>query len=69
LPPTPTTALAVRGSERDGLLVVEVETAGAERSLDGLSLEDRVGAIDGRLAVERGRDGRVRIRAEFPCGS
>jgi signal transduction histidine kinase len=64
-----TTALAVRGSERDGLLVVEVETAGAERSLDGLSLEDRVGAIDGRLAVERGRDGRVRIRAEFPCGS
>jgi signal transduction histidine kinase len=33
-----------------------------------VDLEDRVGALDGRLDVERAPDGGVRIRAEIPCG-
>jgi hypothetical protein len=31
--------------------------------------QDRLGALDGSLAVERRRDGSVTIRAELPCGS
>jgi hypothetical protein len=31
-------------------------------------LEDRVGALDGRLLVEHGLSGGTRIRAELPCG-
>ncbi len=59
---------AVRVSARrlDGVLVVDVE---AETEPDELlDLEDRVGALDGRLGVERAADGGVRIRAEIPCG-
>ena len=44
-----------RGARRDGL--------------DLVALEDRLGALDGRLAVERRMDGYVTIRAELPCGS
>ena len=56
----------VSAARRDGALVVEVET---EAEPDGLvELEDRVGALDGRLAIERAPDGGVRIRAEIPCG-
>ncbi len=51
---------------RDGVLVVDVE---AEAEPEGLlELEDRVGALDGNLAVERAPGGGVRIRAEIPCG-
>ncbi len=51
---------------RDAALVVDVE---AEAEPEGLlDLEDRVGALDGRLAVERAPGGGVRIRAEIPCG-
>jgi len=47
-------------------LVVDVE---AEAESEGLlDLEDRVGALDGRLTVERAPGGGVRIRAEIPCG-
>jgi signal transduction histidine kinase len=50
----------------DGALVVDVE---AEAEPDGLlDLKDRVGALDGRLEVERATAGGVRIRAEIPCG-
>jgi signal transduction histidine kinase len=59
-------AARVSATRRDGWLVVDVET---EAEPDGLvDLEDRVGALDGRLAVERAPGGRVRIRAEIPCG-
>jgi signal transduction histidine kinase len=59
-------AARVSANRRDGWLVVDVET---EAEPDGLvDLEDRVGALDGRLAVERAPGGRVRIRAEIPCG-
>jgi signal transduction histidine kinase len=51
---------------RDAVLVVDVE---AEAEPEGfLDLEDRVGALDGRLAIERAPGGGVRIRAEIPCG-
>jgi signal transduction histidine kinase len=64
-----TAGLLVRGTEHNGVLVVEIEAAGARASLDRLSLEDRVGALDGQLAIERSGTRGVRIRAEFPCGS
>ena len=58
-------AASVRAERRDGALVVDVE---AEAELEELvDLEDRVGALDGRLGVERVADGGVRIRAEIPC--
>jgi signal transduction histidine kinase len=56
----------VSAERQDGALVVDVE---AEAEPEGLlGLEDRVGALDGRLDVERAGDGGVRIRAEIPCG-
>ena len=58
-------AARVSATRRDGALVVDVD---AEGEPDGLvDLEDRVGALDGRLAVEQAPGGRVRIRAEIPC--
>ena len=61
-----TGAARVRAERRDGALVVDVE---AEAEPEGLlDLQDRVGALDGRLEVERAADGGVRIRAEIPCG-
>jgi signal transduction histidine kinase len=51
---------------RNAVLVVDVE---AEAEPEGLlDLEDRVGALDGNLTVERAPGGGVRIRAEIPCG-
>jgi signal transduction histidine kinase len=58
--------LTVRGEQIDGTLVVEVAGGG---DLDAVALADRIGALDGHLAVERDKDGRVTIRAELPCGS
>jgi signal transduction histidine kinase len=59
-------AARVSATRRNGVLIVDVET---EAEPDGLvDLEDRVGALDGRLAVKRAPGGRVRIRAEIPCG-
>jgi signal transduction histidine kinase len=59
-------AARVSATRRDGALVVDVDT---EAEPDGLvDLEDRIGALDGRLAVEQAPGGRVRIRAEIPCG-
>ena len=59
-------AVRVSAERRGGALVVDIE---AEAEPEGLlDLEDRVGALDGRLGVERAADGGVRIRAEIPCG-
>ena len=33
------------------------------------SLEDRLGALHGRLSIDHKQDGGVTIRAEVPCGS
>ncbi len=59
--------LAVGASASDGALVVEVQTG--EDSLDLTALEDRVGALDGRLTLVPGTDGAVTLRAELPCES
>jgi len=40
-----------------------------DRAFDRVALEDRLGALGGRLSVERGEGGQVTIRAELPCGS
>jgi signal transduction histidine kinase len=59
--------IAVCGEQVDGTLCLEVE---AESPIgDQTHLEDRVGAVEGRLAVLPGSNGRVTIRAEFPCAS
>jgi signal transduction histidine kinase len=55
----------VSATRRDGLLVVDVETEAVPESL--VDLEDRVGALDGRLAVTPAQGGRVRICAHIPC--
>ena len=62
---TSTRPLTVGASASDGTLVVEVRTRGD--GLDVTALEDRIGALDGRLVVTPGTDGGVTIRAELPC--
>ena len=52
----------VRAERADGRLRVEVGGAVLDGDLD--ELEDRIGAVDGALAVEDGS-----VRAEIPCGS
>jgi hypothetical protein len=60
-------AVDVRTEQLNGKLVVEVRTQSPD-GLDVVALEDRVGALDGRLVVSgNGRDGDVTIRAELPC--
>ena len=59
--------IAVDARRTDDALVVEVE-APALGELDLVELEDRVGAVDGRLAVAHLANGRATIRAELPCG-
>jgi hypothetical protein len=60
--------LTVTGALAGGRLVVELAATGP---LDGdlVGVEDRIGALDGRLTVERGTDARVAVRAEVPCAS
>jgi signal transduction histidine kinase len=58
---------AVDASRAEGRLVVEVETD--EQPPGELTdLEDRVGALDGRLLVQVAPEGGTRIRVELPCG-
>ena len=62
-----TGSVVVEATRSRDALVVDVEGAG-ER-LDVVALRDRLGALDGSLAVERREDGGVTIRAELPCES
>jgi signal transduction histidine kinase len=62
-----TGALTVRAARRDGTLALEIEAPEVDARLDRAELEDRVGAAEGRLTLQRS-NGRVRILAEFPCG-
>jgi signal transduction histidine kinase len=62
-----TGAVRVSVERRNGALVVDVEADAEPEGL--LDLEDRVGALEGRVAVEHVSEGGVRIRAEIPCGS
>jgi signal transduction histidine kinase len=55
----------VSATRRDGMLIIDVETEAVPEGLVGL--EDRVGALNGRLVVRPAQRGRVRIRADIPC--
>ena len=58
---------AIDAAPADGRLVVEVQTD-QQPPRELTDLEDRVGALDGRLFLEHGLSGGTRIRAELPCG-
>jgi signal transduction histidine kinase len=60
--------VTIGATRRDGRLVVEIERDG-DAPDDLIDLQDRVGALDGWLEVLHQPGGRVRIRAEVPCGS
>ena len=63
-----TTGVVVRTQRSDTALRVEVETHD-ELGLDLVGLQDRLGALDGSLVVDRSANGDVTLRAELPCGS
>jgi signal transduction histidine kinase len=60
--------VTVGATRRDGELVVEI-TRDGDAPQELVDLQDRVGALDGRLEVLHEPGGRVRIRAEIPCES
>jgi signal transduction histidine kinase len=66
---TATGALAVRAARAGDGLLLEVETSDPGSHFDMVGLEDRVGAIGGRLTVESHTRTRVTVRAELPCAS
>lgn len=61
-------SLTVRVERHRDILWIEVEGEG-DAPTDLADIEDRVGALDGRVAVERTPGGHVSIQAEIPCGS
>jgi signal transduction histidine kinase len=63
----PVSTLRVSAARRDGRLVVEVEGDNMPAEITGL--RDRVGALDGTVAVAQRPGGRATIRAEIPCAS
>jgi signal transduction histidine kinase len=63
-----TSGVMVEATRSGDALLVDVEALG-ESGLDLIALQDRLGALDGRLAVERREDGYVTLRAELPCES
>ena len=60
--------VAVSAELSDGRLVVEIAATGSLED-DLTDLEDRIGALDGELTVERSASDRLAVRAEVPCGS
>jgi signal transduction histidine kinase len=60
--------VVVEATRSGDTLLVGVEGL-EENGFDFVAVQDRLGALDGSLAVERRRDGSVTIRAELPCGS
>jgi signal transduction histidine kinase len=60
--------VTVGATRRDGQLVIQIERDG-DAPDDLIDLQDRVGALDGRLQILHQPGGRVRIRAEVPCES
>jgi signal transduction histidine kinase len=61
------TPLSVAARITDGLLMVEI--VGDSSPADLTDLEDRLGALDGTLALERTANSNMTIRAEIPCAS
>ena len=60
--------VAVHVGLADGRLTMEIRIAGVLHG-DLVDLEDRIGALEGELAVDRARAGLTTIRAEVPCAS
>ena len=60
-----TGTVTVEAAHRPGVLVLDLACEHAPGEL--VELEDRVGALDGRLGVLGRADGTVTIRAEIPC--
>jgi len=58
---------AVDAARGDGRLVLEIVTD-QQPPQELTDLEDRVGALDGRLFVEHGLSGGTRIHLDLPCG-
>jgi signal transduction histidine kinase len=63
---TPEGRVAMRGCLRDGRLCLELESGAALKTL--VHLEDRVGALDGCVALDQ-RGNRTTVRVELPCES
>ena len=63
-----TNGITVRTSRSDARLHIEIYSVGTLDD-DLIDLEDRIGALDGELAVVPGPPGHTTIRAELPCGS
>jgi signal transduction histidine kinase len=57
----------VTAVESEGRLVIEID--GDRPPPDLTDLEDRVGALEGTLELERRGESRARLRAEIPCES
>ena len=64
---TAASTLKVSAARCDTRLVVEVEGDSAPAEIT--DLRDRVGALDGTVAVAQRPGGRATIRAEIPCAS
>jgi signal transduction histidine kinase len=60
--------VAIRTHVAGPSLAVELESALVD-GIDIVALEDRVGALDGRLVVAHDGNGHVRVHAELPCAS
>ena len=58
--------VAVHVGLADGRLTMEIRTAGVLHG-ELVDLEDRIGALDGELTVERAHAGHTTICAEVPC--
>jgi signal transduction histidine kinase len=63
-----TIGVVVEARRSGDALLVDVETHD-DLGLDLVALEDRLGALDGRLTVVRRRNGDVTLRAVLPCES
>jgi signal transduction histidine kinase len=61
-------SVAVRATVNGSRLFVEVDAAGTLEA-ELVDIEDRIGALDGELTVERTPVGRTTVRAELPCAS
>jgi signal transduction histidine kinase len=66
---TATSTVVVDSERTRDVLTVGVETDDLRDGLELVELEDRVGALDGRVTVHPGADGRVTVRVELPCAS
>jgi signal transduction histidine kinase len=58
---------SIRATREHTELVVEVAADGGPPA-DTLHLEDRIGAVGGRLQVDQTAGGVTRVRAALPCG-